>query len=209
MKKYVVEFIGAFFLVLTVCMSVISGLGNWAPIAIGIMLMVMVYAGGHISGGHYNPAVSLAVYLRGKLALGELPAYIFAQGVGGVLAALVSSYLLRSGGMSVSETMIPQTGPTLLAEFLGAFALCYVVLHVATAKGTTGNTFYGAAIGCTILASAYALGSVSGGVFNPAVAAGVCTVKIIGWSSIWIYLVATFAAGAVAAFVFNYVNGPD
>jgi aquaporin Z len=209
MKKYVVEFIGAFFLVLTVCMCVVGGLGNWAPLAIGIMLMVMVYAGGHISGAHYNPAVSLAVYLRGKLALGELPAYIFAQVVGGVLAALVSNYLLRSAGIGVGEMMMPRTGPTLLAEFLGTFALCYVVLHVATAKGTAGNTFYEAAIGCTVMAAAYALGAISGGVFNPAVAAGISTALIISWSSIWIYLVATFAAGAVAAFVFNYVNGPE
>jgi aquaporin Z len=209
MKKYVVEFIGAFFLVLAICMTVISGLGNLAPIAIGVMLMVMVYAGGHISGAHFNPAVSLAIYLRGRLALGELPAYMFAQASGAVVAALLSGYLLRSTGFFSETSLAPATGPALLAEFLGTFALAYVVLHVASAKGTAGNNFYGAAIGGTVLTCAYAFGAISGGVFNPAVALGVCTAQIIEWESVWIYLVATFVAGAFAAFVFNYVNGPE
>ncbi|HLF62312.1 MAG TPA: aquaporin [Saprospiraceae bacterium] len=209
MKKYIVEFIGTFFLVLTICMTVIGGLENWAPLAIGVMLMVMVYAGGHISGAHFNPAVSVAIYLRGKLALGELPPYIFAQGVGAVVAALLSGYLLRSTGMIAGEALVPLAGPVLLAEFLGTFIFCYVFLHVYTAKGTAGNPFYGIAIGGALMGSIYVFGDISGGVFNPAVAAGVCTAQIISWSSIWIYLVASFVAGAVAAFVFNYVNGPE
>jgi len=209
MKKYIVEFLGTFFLVLTICMSVIGGLGNWTPLATGVMLMVMVYAGSHISGAHFNPAISVAIYLRGKLALGELPPYIFAQGVGGVVAALTSGYLLRSAGMSPAVPIAPNAGPTLLAEFLGAFVWCYVFLHVSTAKGTMSNAFYGIAVGGALMASVYAFGMISGGVFNPAIAAGVCAADIIAWSSIWIYLIATFVAGAVAAFVFNYVNGPE
>jgi len=209
MKKYVVEFIGAFFLVLAVCMTVIGGLADWAPLAIGVMLTIMVYAGAHVSGGHFNPAVSLAVYLRGKLALGELPAYIFAQGVGGVLAALLSGYLLRGTGIHVDSVLSPSPGPALLAEFLGAFVLCYVFLHVSTARATAGNAYYGVAIGGAMMTAMYTFGSVSDGLFNPAIAIGACTAHIIAWSSIWIYLLATSVAGAVAAFAFNYVNGAD
>ncbi len=209
MKKYVVEFIGAFFWVLAVCMAVRGGLGNLAPLAVGVMLMVMVYAGGHISGAHYNPAVSVAVYLRGKLALGELPAYLLAQVIGGVLAALLSGYFLDRLGVAAAEPMALRTGPAMLAEFVGTFALCYVVLNVATARATSGNSYFGLSIGLTITASAYALGRVSGGAFNPAVAVGICTAGIAAWSQLWMYLAATFVGGAVAAFVFNYVNGPE
>jgi aquaporin Z len=181
----------------------------WAPLPVGVMLMVMVYAGGHVSGGHYNPAISLAVYLRGKLALGELPAYIFAQGAGGVLAALLSGYLLHSTAGGSVETLSPSIGPALLAEFLGAFVLCYVFLHVSTAKVTMGNPFYGVVIGGAMMASMYAFEGISGGMFNPAIALGMSMAHGIEWSILWIYLLSTAVAGAVAAFVFNYVNGAD
>jgi aquaporin Z len=96
--------------------------------------------------------------------------------------------------------------PALLAEFLFTFALVYVVLNVATAKGTEGNSFYGFAIGFTVVAGAYAVGSVSGGAFNPAVAVGGSIMNIFAWGNIWIYLVAQLAAGAVAAFAFRYLH---
>ena len=85
--------------------------------------------------------------------------------------------------------------PALLAEFLFTFALVYVVLNVATAKGTEGNSFYGLAIGFTVVAGAYAVGSVSGGAFNPAVAVGGSIMNIFAWGNIWIYLVAQLASG--------------
>jgi aquaporin Z len=209
MKKYVVEFIGTFFLVLAVCLAVGSGLGYFAPVAIGLMLMVMIYAGGHISGAHYNRAVSVAIYLRGKLALGELPAYIVAQVIGGILAALVSGYFLERMSVDPIAPMTLRTGPAILAEFLGTFALAFVILNVATAKNTAGNSYFGLAIGLTVTAGAYAFGSISGAVFNPAVAAGICTAGFAEWTDIWLYLAATFVGGAVAAFVFSYVNGPE
>ena len=94
MGKYAVEFIGTFFLVLTIGMTVIApGAGDMAPLAIGGALMVMIYAGGHVSGAHYNPAVTLAVFLRGKCALKDVPGYMLAQVVGAVVAALVVSTL--------------------------------------------------------------------------------------------------------------------
>lgn len=209
MKKYTVEFIGAFFLVLAVCMAGQGGAGPLTPIAVGAMYMVMVYAGAHISGAHYNPAVSVAIYLRGKLALGELPAYIVAQCIGGVLAALLSTYFLQRMDVTAVSPISLRTGPVMLAEFAGTFALAFVVLNVMTARNTLGNSYFGLAIGFTATAGAFAFGPISGGVFNPAVALGFCVAEVVEWIDVWIYLGATFVGGAVAAFVFNFVNGPE
>ncbi|HWF74340.1 MAG TPA: aquaporin [Solirubrobacteraceae bacterium] len=197
-RKLTVEFIGAFFLMFTVGMA-ISRAGTLAPIAIGITLMVMVFAGGHISGGHYNPAVSTAVLLRGKLTSGEYVPYVVAQAVGAVLAGL----LIKALGYAPSAPAhVASTGKMLVVEFLFTFALCYVVLNVATSKGTENNSFYGLAIGFTIMAGAFAVGSVSGGAFNPAVALGASVLGLFSWSHYWIYILAEIAGGAVAAGVF-------
>ncbi len=209
MRKYLVEFIGTFFLVLTVCMTVLGGAGNFAPLAIGSMLMVMIYAGGHISGGHFNPAVSLGAFIRGALPASDLLPYIVAQILGGIVAPLVAAPLLGSMGAADAVTSRLDVVPSLIAEFLGTFALVWVVLHTATAKGTEGNSNYGLAIGFTVLACAYALGGVSGGAFNPAVATGISIAEIKSFSDIWVYLVANLGAGAVAALAFNFVNGRD
>lgn len=211
MRKYLVEFIGTFFFVLVICMSVNTGAGNFAPIAIGSALMVMIFAGGHISGGHYNPAVTLAVFLRGKMDASDIPGYMISQILGAFLAALATAFLLGSFNPEIivnTADISSKSTHALLAEFLGTFALCYVVLNVATAKGTAGNSFYGLAIGFTVTVMAYALGGVSGGAFNPAVAVGISTAEMVSWNNIWIFLVANFLGGAAAAFVFKFVNDP-
>jgi aquaporin Z len=214
--KYVYEFIGTFFLVVTVALVIVApGAApiGFAPLAIGTVLAVMIFAGGHVSGGHYNPAVSLAVYLRGDkqtFGLGNMLGYWVVQLAAGFIAALVAMYLksqlAASMGVAVEVAPIDPNAilvPALIAEFLGTFALTYTVLNVATAKGTSGNSFYGWAIGMAVLASAYAFGWISGGAFNPAVAVGITQLGIITWGSIWIYWVAQLVAGAVAALVFR------
>jgi aquaporin Z len=208
MKKYLVEFIGTFFLVLTVGMTVIEpgAVGDLAPLAIGSALMIMVYAGGHVSGGHYNPAVTIAVWLRGRCARAEVPGYIGSQIAAGIVAAFV--VLGLKGDPSVSVMTIA-VFPALIAEFVGTFALAYVVLNVATAKATSGNSYYGLAIGFTIMTMAFALSRISGGAFNPAVAVGVTVMHLAKVSNLWIYLVANFAAGALAAVVFKLINPGD
>ena len=206
-RKLVVEFIGTFFLVLTVGMVVLEpGAGSLAPLAIGSALMVMVYAGGHISGGHYNPAVSLAVMMRGKATATEMIGYWVAQVLAAVGAALVVGTFKES---ALVVATVPPTGPSLLAEFLFTFALCYVVLNVATTRGTEGNSYYGLAIGFTVLIGAYAVGGISGGAFNPAVAVGLVSMGIVGVSSLWIYLLANLFGGAVAALLFNALDMGD
>jgi len=207
MNKYITEFIGTFFLVLTVgCTGIGAGAGVIAPLAIGAALMVMVFAGGHISGGHYNPAVTLGVLIRGKVKPGDVVPYWIAQFLAAAVAALLTVKVLRAGVPITA--ILPKTGPALLAEFLFTFALVYVVLNTATAEGTSGNSFYGLAIGMTVMTGAFAVGDISGGAFNPAVALGITLLGISSWHNIWIYLVANFGAAVVAAVIFQLINPP-
>src|SRR5262245_396372 len=200
MPKYLVEFIGTFFLMATIGFSVINNPGVIAPVAIGSMLMVMIFAGGHVSGAHFNPAVTLAVFLRGKCPAADVIPYWAAQIAAAVAAAL--GVLFITGGPK-EPGKPPEIVPALIVEFLFTFALAYVVLNVATAKGTAGNSFYGLAIGFTVLAGAYAVGGISGGAFNPAVAVGITILRLAPISAIWIYFVANLAGGACAAFAFK------
>ena len=202
MRKYITEFIGTFFLVLIILVS-----GN--PLAIGSILMVMVFAGGHVSGAHYNPAVTLAIWLRGKITLNEAIPYMISQIVGGILAALVGVWLTGIEMDGKTMDLGNTTLKALAAEIAGTFALAYVVLNVATTKGTTGNSFYGLAIGFTVFACATGLGPISGGAFNPAVAIALSVVEAFAWENIWIYLVGCFGGATIAAMVFNFINVED
>ena len=201
-RKLAVEFVGTFFLVFTVGMAVATA-GTLAPLAIAAVLMVMVFAGGHISGAHYNPAVSTAVQLRGKMGPGEFLPYIATQIVAAVLAGIVVTVL----GYDPARTVkLAGVGTMLVVEFLFTFALGWVVLHTATSRGTEGNSFYGLAIGFTVGAGAFAVGSLSFGVFNPAVAIGSMVAGFLPWSHIWIYLIANPLGGACAAWLFLFTQ---
>jgi aquaporin Z len=207
MKNYLTEFIGTFFLVTVIGMTVIEpGAGSMAPYAIGTALMVMAFAGGHRSGGHYNPAVSLAVWMRGKLATPELLPYISSQILGAVAAGAIVG-MMKSG--STVTMANPDIAKALVAEILGTFALAYVVLNTATDKDLAGNSFYGLAIGMTVACMAYAFGGVSGGAFNPAVAIGISQMGLSAWSNIWVFFVGNFAGAALAAIVFRYLEGKN
>jgi len=204
MKKSLVEFIGTFFLVFTIGMTVIApGAGAMAPLAIGSALAVMIFAGGHISGGHFNPAVTLGVFLRGKCPGKDVLPYWIAQVAAAVVAACAVNYLKPAAELAKIVALQPNVPAALLVEFLFTFALVWVVINSATAKGTAGNSFYGLAIGFTVLVGAYSVGSISGGAFNPAVAVGISVLGLSAWANLWIFLVANFAGGAAAAFAFK------
>ena len=181
--KYIYELIGTFFLVLTVGLTVLNpdSAGLLAPLAIGSVLAVMVFAGAHVSGGHYNPAISLSVYIRGKLSVKDLGAYWLVQIIGAIIAVWKA----------------------FLAEFIFTFALCYVVLNTAYSKATKGNSYYGFAIGFTVLAGAYAVGPISGGAFNPAVALGITMLDMSFCANFWVFLFANLIGGTCAALVFK------
>jgi aquaporin Z len=207
MNKYITEFIGTFFLVLTIGCTVIPGApGVIAPLAIGAALMVMIFAGGHVSGAHYNPAVTLAVFVRGRCPAKDVVPYWVAQILAAVAAAFIAMFLYGKSGTPMEIANIPQA---LVAEFLFTFALAYVVLNCATAKGTLDNSFYGLAIGMTVMAGAFSVGAISGGAFNPAVAVGLGLMKLVQISQIWIHISADLVGGLFAAIVFKIINPDD
>ena len=205
MKRYLTEFIGTFFLVLTIGLTVIQGT-PFAPLAIGCSLMLMVYMGGHVSGAHYNPAVSLALLLRGKLKSGDYAPYVISQLLGAVAAALTVRGLL---GHAFAPAPAPGASAfqALAVEILYTFALALVVLNVATSKKTAGNSYYGLAIGFTVVVGAFAGGPISGGAFNPAVGIGPILVQAMsgggGLPHLWLYIVGPLAGAALAAAVFG------
>jgi len=209
--KYAVEAIGTFFLVFTVGAAVGSG-SPFAPLGIGAILMVMVSAGGHLSGGHYNPAVTMAVLVRRRIHLRDAVGYWVVQFGAGLLAAVVVRTVVDPTRMATATAMT-LTGRTLLAAFvvelLFTFALCYVVLNVATSKDHPDNSFYGLAIGFTVVAGAFAVGAISGGAFNPAVSLGAAVMGMFAWPTLWIYLMAQVLAGIAAGVTFLALNLDD
>ena len=206
MQKYLIEFIGTFFLFLVISLSTrVVDSPLLAPVAIGFGLAVMVYAGGRISGAHYNPAVSLAAAIRGALPYGQVLPYWISQVAGAVAAAFVAFSLVGPEGITVIQA---DPGKIFLAEILFTAALVFVVLNVATAKKAEGNSYYGLAIGATVMVAALCVGPVSGGAFNPAVAVAACISGLFAWSQLWIYVVACLAGGVLGALLFKAAS-PD
>lgn len=204
--KLAAEFIGTFFLVLTV-VFVVSSKSPLAALGIGAVLMAMVYAGGHISGAHYNPAVSIAAFVRGRLEATDLAGYIVAQLAGGLVAALLGLWFFENaaGGAYENNEIVK----VLVVEALFTFALGWVMLNVATSKNHEDNHFYGLAIGFTVAAGVVAVGDISGAVFNPAVALGISVAKLSAWSNLWIYLVSQVVGGVVAGLAFKAIHPDD
>ena len=206
MKKYLTEFIGTFFLVFSIGMAATSG-NLLAPLAIGLTLMVMVYMGGHVSGAHYNPAVTVGIFMRGKIGASEIGPYIAAQIAGALVASGAVHFL-------TDKAFAPEPGAggveVLLAEIIFTFALMLVVLNVATSKATEGNSYYGLAIGFTVTAGAFAVGPISGGAFNPAVGTGPILANVAmgtgDISNLWYYWVGPLAGAVLATTVFNMQN---
>ena len=202
-RNAVAEAIGTFLFTFAIIGAVNSG-SELTPLAIGLALMVLVYATGHISGAHLNPAVSVGAWLRGAIDLTGMLAYVGAQLVGAALAGAVSFAIWPAG-----EATAIQTGPAFLVEALWTFVLVYVVLNVATSKDHPSNSFYGLAIGTTVFVGAVFFGSISGGGFNPAVALGLAITGAFDWSVYWLYFIAPIVGAAVAAVLFRALNAND
>jgi len=208
-KSYIVEFIGTFFLILTVCVAAVFGTaGAMAPVAIGLVLGIMIYGGGHVSGGHFNPAVTLGVYLRGKCDLRDLPFYWLAQGLAAAVAVIIAWALVPDGKVEMAK-LDGRLVAVLLAEFLFTFALVWTVLNAATAKSTAGNSFYGLAIGGIVLVGAFTVGSISLGAFNPAVAIGLALIGKLPAALLAAYIATQLVAGGVAAVAFKLLAGAE
>lgn len=206
MKKYIIECIGTYFLVLIIGLT-----GN--PIAIGIGLSILVYMGAHISGAHYNPAVSLAMIIRGEITIMECLKYILSQCIG-AFAGAYSIVLLGADTLSVVSNTDSMTS-FFMAEIIFTFLLVFVILNVATHPDTKNNQYYGLAIGLTVAAGAFSVGEISGAVFNPAVSFGPSLLSLINpdleFSNLvshnfFIYYLSATAIGSVlAGLLFNYL----
>ena len=210
--KLLAEAIGTFVLVFTIGLARMQ-FDVPAPLAVGMALMAVVYAGWHISGAHYNPAVTLAVMLRGKCTVQDAVPYVIFQILGAVAAAFAAKYMFAEGAASAlaeaAKMKAFPTGQAFLAEFLFTFALAWVVLNVATSKETAGNSNYGLAIGFTILVGAFSVGGISGGAFNPAVAVGACLMSLIQWGNVWVHIAADLLGGVLAALTFKCLSTAD
>lgn len=205
MKRYIIEFIGTFFLVLTVALT-----GN--PIAIGAVLATMVYMGGYISGAHYNPAVTLALLFQKKISGRDAGVYMLVQLLAGIVAAATFN-LVEGHRFVVKPGADTDFGVALLLEIIFTFALVSVVLHTAASAKTKGNDYYGLAIGAVLLVAAFAAGPLSGGAFNPAVGLGPDLFNW-GWlsdnfSNFWLYLVGPLAGGVLASVVFSLTTAQE
>ncbi len=198
MKKYLVEFIGTFFLTFVVSSMKLGSVDTNMPAAIGMTLAAMIYAGGYISGAHYNPAVTIAVWLRGKCSTQDVPFYLAAQLAAATIAAFSTIFIVGKFPQTVA---MDTPMPALIGEILGTFALVWVILNVATAKTVEGNNYYGIAIGFTAMGMAYALGQT----FNPAVDLGV-SIATKNFSGLWISVLGSVVGGVLAAFTFRFVN---
>jgi aquaporin Z len=198
--KLLTELLGTFIFLTVIALS--GPIGPLAPLAIGGALMAMVYMGGHVSGAHYNPAVSLAVFLRGKIGVTELISYWAVQLAAAALAFgfgyLVSGH---AGGIHPGRSVV--TLSALAVELVFTAALALVILNSAATRATQGNSFYGLAIGITIVAAAFAGGPISGGAFNPAVGFGATLASALyaggSWSDLWLYFVGPLLGAAAAA----------
>ena len=206
--KYAAEAIGTFVLMFTVGTTVLTG-STLAPFAIGAALMAMIYAGGHISGGHYNPAVTIAVLVRGRITISEALGYIAAQIAGGLVAAAVVHLCVTATPAHPSTPSGHAMTAAIIAEFIFTFILCFVVLNVATSKDHPSNSFYGLAIGFTVAAGAVAVGGISGAVFNPAVGIAGATLGMLTGTVAVIFLIGQLLAGAIAGIAFRVLNPTD
>ena len=201
MKKYLTEFVGTFFLVLIIGLS-------QNPLAIGFGLTVLVYMGAHISGAHYNPAVSFAMLLRKEINSSDFFKYLLSQILGAFAAAFLVANM--SSNMVVQPDLQEPVAMILVAELIFTYLLVFVILNVATHPNLDGNSFYGFAIGLTVMAGSFCVGPLSGGVFNPAVSIGPSLVDIITGSGVsqyfvWYYLTAPMAGAVLAVIHFNYL----
>ena len=205
--KLLTEFIGTFFLVLSVCLTLTQGLSA-APIAIGAVLMVLTYMGGHISGAHYNPALSLAAMMRGSLRDLEILPYWLFQILGALAGAYISQLITGASiALSPPDAINALSIGPWLVEILFTFVLVLVFLNSTTSSGTVGNSFYGLAVGFMYGAAILAGGAISGGAFNPAVGVGPNLIDGLSTENLILHVVGPLIGAAFATLVFRIQEG--
>ena len=208
MKNAIVEFIGTFFVAFVVAIAVGGGIAaNLAPFAVFAILVACIYAGRHLSGAVYNPAVTVTLWMRGSLQARTLLSFWVAQVAAGVVAALVAKTMPN---LALSaQPFAPDMRAAIIVELLFTFLLCFVVLQVATTEKSKGNSYYGVAIAMTVLAGALTVGTVSSAVFNPAVGATLVTLGHLTLPTYFTYVGAQVAGAVLAAGLFKLTNAGE
>jgi len=210
-SKIASEFLGTFMLVLTVGLNVL-GKSPAAAFSIAASLMCMIYALGDVSGAHFNPAVTVGIFVSGlcqDLTLGVAAGYIVAQLVGGVCAAFTYAAIYSSSSFPLQPGPKYGYGQVAVAEIMFTFVLCYVVLCVAVSKKTASKEMFGLAIGSCVTVGGFAIGGVSGGSLNPAVSFGISSAHLLGGGglmSAFIYSGFEILGGAAAAGVLKVTH---
>lgn len=173
LAKLMMEFLGTAILVFTIQVSV--SLGDQAPLAIGGILISLIFAGGPVSGAHYNPAVSLSITLRKAMESSDMIPYWLSQIFGSICGAIVGRFVVSNSfviSIGDDSTLIQ----ALCAELIFTFVLCFVILCCATSPDVMNNHYdnhyFGVAIGVVVVVGAIMFGPISGAAFNPAVAIG-------------------------------------
>eukprot|EP00933_Yihiella_yeosuensis_P030625 TRINITY_DN2423_c1_g1_i1.p1 TRINITY_DN2423_c1_g1~~TRINITY_DN2423_c1_g1_i1.p1 ORF type:complete len:451 (-),score=106.37 TRINITY_DN2423_c1_g1_i1:64-1416(-) len=208
------EFLGTFFLVLTVGLNVMAS-SKAAAFSIGAGLTSMIYALGDVSGAHFNPAVTTAIRISGRCPdLNEkMGKYIGAQMAGGILAAMLYSIMYVNQSFPLGPAAKATWGQVFVAEFVFTFILAYVVLCVAVSERTKASHMFGLAIGACIIVGGNAIGGISGGSLNPAVSFGISASDAVfgkgGFGNAVIYSAIEAAAGAAAAVTFKITHDVD
>lgn len=206
MQRYVVEFIGTFFLFLTIGIS--SLLEPPIPsLAVGVVLVVLVYMGRTRSGAHFNPAITISLYLRQRCTGKEIPGYLGAQFAGALLAAtIVSGIFAPALPGEITPLKVGSSIPIVSAELLFTFLLAFVIHQVAASDSSEGNPYYGVAIGLTVMAGSLCVSSISLASFNPAVSIGFCTAGFFGWGNLWMHALPQFLGAILASFTYRAIH---
>lgn len=206
MKALITEAIGTFLMMLIIGLSVQRD-DSLAALAVGATVLAMVYAGGRISGAHYNPAITVALVMRGALPAARLAGYWAAQFAGAIAAGIL---IWKFNGHPVDVAPAELTTPlkALVGEAIATFGLAYVIIRVATSKGVDGTQYGGLAIGATVAALMFAFAPITGGAFNPAVGLGAAAVEFILGREVpalfWVYAVGPFIGASLAAVACRY-----
>jgi len=208
-NQLIAEFIGTYFLYLIIGLCVTPpGAEELTPLAVGLGLTALIYACGHISKAHFNPATTVTYFCAGTHSRKALIPYIVVILFGAILAAF-SLYLLKPSELYQAVAIKIDLPKIILAEFTFTFALMWVILNVAIARKTAGNQFYGLAIGFIVTAGAYAVGPISFAAFNPAVTLALCINGLLPWSALLIYSTVQIAAAVAAGILFRSMNITD
>lgn len=206
-RKLTAEFIGTFFMTAVSVLAIKNAnIGAYTPLAVGSLYIALIYAAHRLSGAHYNPAITLGIFMRGYMTVNQAVAYIATQIVAAIFAVFAAEAMLHDIIPAANLPFQPEIVPGLLSEFFGSFILIYVALSVTQQNVNNTNGYFGAAIGLTLMACLYTFGSVSGGAFNPALSIANCIGEVFTWEKLWIYLLGQLLGAAVAAIIYRFLQ---